>query len=202
MATHEKIKIAAVELFFERSYTSTRMKDIAEACGLTAGALYNHYSSKDELLYSIINESIVAIWSELDLIRAKGTKNPTDELYKYIFTYAKYHAEHSHSALTGNTYFKFLSDEYKQVVVEKRKQLRGLFESVIERGVSEGYFNLPSSVEKRPTRVATVAMFDMTLRVAEWYRPESGYSVDEIAEFYADLALRMVGAKRKKTAKV
>ena len=33
------------------------MRELALACGLTPGALYNHFASKDQLLYSILRTS-------------------------------------------------------------------------------------------------------------------------------------------------
>ena len=51
--TKEKIFDAAVELFAERGYDRVSVRDIARAVGLTEGAVYKHYSSKDEILESI-----------------------------------------------------------------------------------------------------------------------------------------------------
>lgn len=197
----ERIKDAAVELFFERSYPSTRMQDIAEACGVTAGALYNHYSSKDDLLYAIINEATVTVWGEFEAVLAKGVKNPTDELYKVIFTFAKYSAEHPHAALVTNTYFKFLSNDYRDEVLQQRIKVRKVFEDVVARGVDEGYFELPLIHGKRSVRLATIAMVDMVRHVAEWYKPDSEFSIQEVSDFYADLALKMVSAKRKRPSR-
>lgn len=52
-STKEKIFDAAIELFAERGYDRVSVRDIARAIGLTEGAVYKHYSSKDEILDSI-----------------------------------------------------------------------------------------------------------------------------------------------------
>ena len=52
-ATKEKIFDAAIDLFAERGYDHVSVRDIARAVGLTEGAVYKHYSSKDEILESI-----------------------------------------------------------------------------------------------------------------------------------------------------
>ncbi|MGA9141431.1 MAG: TetR/AcrR family transcriptional regulator [Methanocella sp.] len=51
--TKEKIFDAAVDLFAERGYDGVSVRDIAREVGLTEGAVYRHYSGKDEILESI-----------------------------------------------------------------------------------------------------------------------------------------------------
>jgi AcrR family transcriptional regulator len=51
--TKDKIFDAAIDLFAERGYDHVSVRDIARAVGLTEGAVYKHYSSKDEILESI-----------------------------------------------------------------------------------------------------------------------------------------------------
>jgi AcrR family transcriptional regulator len=51
--TKEKIFDAAVDLFAERGYDGVSIRDIARAVGITEGAVYKHYKSKDEILESI-----------------------------------------------------------------------------------------------------------------------------------------------------
>ena len=53
MKTKEKILRAAVRLFSDRGYDKVSMRDIAAAVGIKAASIYNHYSSKEELLKSI-----------------------------------------------------------------------------------------------------------------------------------------------------
>lgn len=51
--TKEKIFDAAVGLFAEKGYDGVSIRDIAWGVGITEGAVYKHYSSKDEILESI-----------------------------------------------------------------------------------------------------------------------------------------------------
>jgi len=51
--TKEKIFDAAVDLFAEKGYDGVSIRDIGRAVGITEGAVYKHYSSKDEILDSI-----------------------------------------------------------------------------------------------------------------------------------------------------
>ncbi len=53
--TKEKIFDAAVDLFAEKGYDRVSIRDIARAVGITEGAVYKHYTSKDAILDSIFN---------------------------------------------------------------------------------------------------------------------------------------------------
>src|SRR3954447_3768779 len=53
--TRERIHEAGLALFNEHGYTGTTVREIADACGLTPGAIYNHYASKDALLFAIVD---------------------------------------------------------------------------------------------------------------------------------------------------
>jgi AcrR family transcriptional regulator len=55
-ATRRKIIDAAVELFDAAGYANTGLGDIVERAGLTKGALYHHFTSKEALAAAIIEE--------------------------------------------------------------------------------------------------------------------------------------------------
>ena len=46
----ERILEAALELFAQSGYSGTSMNDIAKQLGITKGALYKHYTGKQEIL--------------------------------------------------------------------------------------------------------------------------------------------------------
>jgi AcrR family transcriptional regulator len=67
--THDRIVRAALEVFVEKGYSGTRVQDIAERAGLTAGALYVHFPNRSKLLAEAVvlegNRIIASIIGEL-----------------------------------------------------------------------------------------------------------------------------------------
>jgi AcrR family transcriptional regulator len=53
-ATSERIRSVAAELFAEKGYGETSLREIAERLGITKAALYYHYPSKEQLLQAIV----------------------------------------------------------------------------------------------------------------------------------------------------
>ena len=52
--TKERILEVSLELFAQSGYLGTSMSDIAKQLGITKGALYKHYRSKQEILDRIV----------------------------------------------------------------------------------------------------------------------------------------------------
>jgi AcrR family transcriptional regulator len=54
--TQDKLLSAARRLFDERGYAGTAIDDIADAAGVTRGAVYHHFGGKQQLFRAIIEE--------------------------------------------------------------------------------------------------------------------------------------------------
>lgn len=72
--TKQRILETALELFAQTGYLGTSMSDIAGQLGITKGALYKHYASKQEIL-----SSIVARMNQMDYDRAAAYEMPETE---------------------------------------------------------------------------------------------------------------------------
>ena len=72
--TKERILETALELFAQNGYLGTSMNDIAQRLGFTKAALYKHYTSKQEIL-----DSIVERMNQMDYARAESYEMPETE---------------------------------------------------------------------------------------------------------------------------
>ena len=72
--TKERILETALELFAQSGYLGTSMSDIAGELGITKGALYKHYTSKQEILSSIVGRM-----NKMDYERAEEYEMPEAE---------------------------------------------------------------------------------------------------------------------------
>ena len=59
--TKAEIHKVAIELFTERGYEATSLREIAERLGITKAALYYHYSSKESIVRSIFEAHLEAL---------------------------------------------------------------------------------------------------------------------------------------------
>jgi len=65
VATKERIERAALRLFVEQGIAETSIKKIAKAAGVSQGAMYNHYVSKEELAWVLFSRNFSEIGQEL-----------------------------------------------------------------------------------------------------------------------------------------
>ncbi len=63
--TRERIERAALTLFATKGVAATSIRDIAKAAGVSLGAMYNHYPSKDDLGWLLFSNNFSAIGLEL-----------------------------------------------------------------------------------------------------------------------------------------
>lgn len=57
-ARRTQIIEAAISCFLEKGYTNTSMSDISKASGLSSGSIYSHFSGKEDILITAINERL------------------------------------------------------------------------------------------------------------------------------------------------
>ena len=54
--TKQRIMICALQMFCTKGYSETSIRDIASAVGISPGAIYGHFESKEELLNCMLSE--------------------------------------------------------------------------------------------------------------------------------------------------
>ncbi|MBM7616417.1 TetR/AcrR family transcriptional regulator [Alkaliphilus hydrothermalis] len=83
--TVDRIRDAALDLFTEKGYGAS-MKEIAKAAGITAPAIYVHYSSKEELFLHVVDYAIDQYSKHLS-----DTINQLEDVYneQQLFTFVK-----------------------------------------------------------------------------------------------------------------
>lgn len=66
--TRDRIEQAAVQLFVAKGVTETTIRDIARAVGLSEGALYRHFESKDDLVWKAFERHYVDFGATLQAL--------------------------------------------------------------------------------------------------------------------------------------
>jgi AcrR family transcriptional regulator len=187
--TRARLLEAAVAAFADRGFHGTSTRDIASAAGMSPAALYVHHKSKEELLYEIARAGHE---QTMEVIRAAiaSAGDPTSQLHAVVQAFAFHHAQAHTRARVINYELAALSEDHSREITARRQAIAGEIRALIERGVDAGVFDTPDS------HMAAVAVLSLGIDIARWYRDEGAWSPEEIATYYADLALRLVGGRR------
>jgi len=189
--TRERIHDAGLTLFNARGYTGTTVRDLADACGLTPGAIYNHYASKEALLFAIIDR----VHDEADAVLSstlRGVGNdPAVQLDALATAFTAFHIARPRQTRVANRDYIYLPDGERDSVVRRRRRVRALFADVLREGERVGSFALGELGSEDAVEAASMAILNMVVLVAEWFDPSGPRSADDIAALHGRLALRI-----------
>ena len=175
--TRERIIYEAGKLMRKKGFSATSMQEIALEVGMLKGSLYHHFTSKEEILFSVvckginklIQDSQPAFESELP---------PPAKLRKLIHIHAEHLMNNNDSIVVFSQEKDKLSSEYYDVYIQKRNQLEMFLRDTIGKGVKEGYF--PTELDVKLTTFCILGMINWLI---QWYHPEGTKSPHEIAKY-------------------
>jgi AcrR family transcriptional regulator len=97
-ATTGALRRAARQLFARRGFEAVAVDDIAAAAGLTRGAFYHHYESK-EALFEVVFEEVQAALAQAVRKVAAPLQDPVEQLRRGIDRYLELASDRRHSRI-------------------------------------------------------------------------------------------------------
>ena len=181
-----RLLTSAVRCFAKNGYHATTTRDISVGVGLSPAALYVHFESKELVLFEIMragHEQALAYVQDPTVLAAE---NSSDRLRAIISRYTAWHARHHVAARVCQFELAALTAEHYTEILDLRHKTNAFFRDAVTRGVADGSF-APVDV-KRVTR----AMLSLSIDLVRWYRLDGSDSPEQLGDFYADLALKLV----------
>ena len=183
---------AAVELFAANGYASTSVQQVVEAAGVTKGAMYHYFQSKDDLLFGIYDRMLSLQKEHLDAIVAQG--GPVGDVVRAVCIDV---IETSIDFLPEGTVFfrsmHMLTAPRQSEVTRRRRDYNDIFASLIEQGQAEGLYRTDI-----PRAVLIANFFADVHYLSHWYSPEGPEGKTLLAEQLTDLFLTGIDASAAK----
>jgi AcrR family transcriptional regulator len=179
------IRAAALELFAERGYRATTMADIAGALGIKAPSLYKHVASKQALLADIMLTTMRTLLDAQQTALA-GPGDHEERLRRFVGAHVGYHARHRQAAHVGTREIHHLEEPVRTRVVGMRSDYEHALRTLVEQGCAVGAFTTTEP------RLASYAILDMGMGLSVWFRADGELSVDQLADSYAEMAVRLL----------
>ncbi|MCX4646451.1 TetR/AcrR family transcriptional regulator [Streptomyces sp. NPDC055059] len=183
-----RLLIAAVQAFAERGYHATTTRDIASRAGMSPAALYIHYRTKEDLLLRI---SRIGHEKALEILKDAAAEEGTasERLSEAVRSFVRWHAARHLTARVVQYELDSLGEEHRPEIVALRRESDATVRDIINDGVKAGEFDVPD------VPGTTLAVLSLCIDVARWFNTEGRRTPDEVGALYADLVLRMVGAR-------
>ena len=86
--TKRKIFEAAMDLFAQKGYDGTSVEEITSVVGIAKGTLYYHFSSKEEILYFLVEEGMNLLKNSIE-IKTKNFKSSVDKIKAVVLIQIK-----------------------------------------------------------------------------------------------------------------
>jgi len=178
----------AAELFAQKGYRATTVREIADAAGILSGSLYHHFDSKesigDEILSGFINEVLANYRSAMD-----SAPDPQAALEQIVRSTNRTLSQHR-AALTmlQNDWSYFAAQPRFAYLLKALREIERIWIGQLELGKQVGLF--------RPDLDAklTYRLFQDVLWVPAQWRRTRGYSTDQVVDGLLQILFDGIGA--------
>jgi len=177
-----KILDAAAKIFGEKGYHATSMQDIAEAVKLKKGSLYHHVSSKQEILFTLLEKALDFLIESIEEVAIQDI-SPEVKLKQAMSVYLNILTEDRALSSVLLLEQRSLNSKYAAAHTPHRDQFEKIWREIISEGLASGQFNSADPAQ------ATRYLLGTLNWTITWYNPNGPLTSAEIAEQYAYLFL-------------
>lgn len=184
MPRRAELLAIAAQLFADKGFRNTTVRDIADAAGIQSGSLYHHFDSKESMADEILSSFQEALFGQYDDILASGddARSRLERAVRVSFEAIENHPhevaiyQNDADYLGGFDRFAYLKD--------RNSQSRQVWTTLISDGVRTGALRADLDV------TLTYRFIRDTVWVAvRWYRPGRGLTHTDIADQYVRILL-------------
>jgi AcrR family transcriptional regulator len=191
---------AALELFYESGYDNTSINDIINKVGVTKGAFYYHFKSKEEVLDTIALQQAEELVEVFVRVADEKDKNSLEKVNRIISVMQEYRAETQEKRLKiFEVLDKSSNLKLKQKVFENYMRLSmPSVSKMIEQGIKEGVFTTAFPDELAEFYIQFSLSMNgvlnkLILTLGE--KPENIEIIKKKAAFYEELFPKILGVK-------
>ncbi len=128
----------SAQLFRNKGYNATSMRDIADAVGIEAASLYNHIKSKNDLLKIIVFQITNICNDHLHFILQN--KDPKQQIESIIRFHVKLMINnYNHYFVMTHDWKNLDEPELTNFVIQRRHYVKTL-EQIVATGIEQGFF--------------------------------------------------------------
>ena len=182
-ARPDEVLDAALELFMEKGFAATRVDDIARRAGLSKGAVYLYFPSKEAVLEGLVRRAIIPIADSALEALAHYEGDPRIIISMVIKMVGHRFSDPRIVAIPKVVFrevlgFPHLAEMYRTEVLDK---VLPVVSGLIRRGVEQGYLR---QVDPDLTLRSIIGPLMLHLLLAEVFRitPEGGLHFDRMVD--------------------
>lgn len=181
LSRKEQVIRSAAELFKEKGYAASSMRDLAQKLGIEAASLYSHIKSKEEILQTLCFEMAADFRESLDKVE-KQSLSASEKLSLGIIGHVNVMARDLTASAVFMNEHRHLSNPYLRDFLLLRINYINRFKAIIEEGVAKGEFK-----KNIDTKLAVMTLFSSLNWMPMWYSPEGSIEPKELGQQLANM---------------
>ena len=181
---------AAAQLFRQKGYAATSMQDIAEVVKLQKASLYHHVESKQDILFSLLEQALDLLISDMRPV-VDSELSPQEKLHLAMQVYVGRLTIDADLAAVLLLEHRNLDRKLRARHNIRRDRYEALWRKIIAEGVETGVYR-PLDVS-----IATFAILGVQNWMITWYRDSGRLSAVELADKFSELFLSGLLVKEK-----
>ncbi|WP_336514983.1 TetR/AcrR family transcriptional regulator [Pollutibacter soli] len=172
----ELITLAAARLFREKGFSATGMRDLAGDVGVEAASLYNHISSKAELLQEICFRIANTFTTQLNELEANDTMSSIEKIEQVIRFHIRMWVDRIDEVLVANNESKYLDEPYLTTFYNERRIYVRRLEMIIEDGIKK------KQIRKIQPYAVVLLLLSAVRGIEFWHRTKKNISAAELED--------------------
>ncbi len=165
----------AANMFREKGFAATSMRDLAETVGIEAASLYNHIRSKNEMLETICFDVANRFNLHLDELEMAEAKS-IDKIETLLRFHISQMIEHYEEVVVCDREWKHLDEPYLANFHNQRRTYRKRFAAIIEDGIQK------NEIKKIDAPTAVLIMLHAVNGIESWHRSRAKISGPELED--------------------
>ncbi|HZY82121.1 MAG TPA: TetR/AcrR family transcriptional regulator [Cyclobacteriaceae bacterium] len=182
LSRKEQIFRTAAELFREKGYVASSMRDLAQKLGIEAASLYSHIRSKEEILHNICFDMAAEFRKSLEEVEKQKNLTASEKLRRGIIGHVQVMARDLTASAVFMNEHRHLSQPFLRDFLLLRINYINRFKTIIEDGVKSGEFK--SNIDKK---LAVMTLFSSFNWMPQWYDPEGAVDPVELGRQLTDM---------------
>lgn len=177
----EEILRIAATLFMEKGYSAVTMRDLARTMGIKAASLYNHITSKQEILRDIIISLAEEFTNEMTLIK-NSEKSTIDKLKDIINLHVNITSNNQTGMASLNNDWMHL-EEKLEYYLTLRSNYEDDFREIIQMGIDN------SELKKGKAEVMLFSVLSTLRSLYIWIPKKEDLNTKELASNLSEILI-------------
>ena len=199
----KSILTKAAALYSADGYMRSSIADLAEASGLSRGALYHYFDSKETILFAILDAHLRHMIASIEAAIAAAPPDPSEQFRSVVTAIVEVNAASPNEQRVLLNDLSFLGTNEQHNLNALGRRIVEIMADLLDR------LDANKRINARTKKVYTMMLFGMINYTYTWYDPSGPVDPAEFADLTIELFLdgftaprrRLFAAPRRKRAR-